>query len=158
MAEPVTRRSLRLHVICVAALIALFAGGTALAIEAGDYKCEIDSAIGITMAGDKIELEEAPSTFRLQAVDAPVTAEELRRPSRSLDHYQPEELPIVSASIDVRLFHYPTRALRSRGGLVYTQGANVIVFSDDNMFMAYGLANKKILSGAAIYSGKCMRL
>ena len=155
MAEPVTSRDLRLLAVSAAVFIAMFAGGLAFAIEAGDYECEVESAVGVTTDGDKIKLEDAPRTFRLQAVDAPVTPDELRRPSRSLDYYDPEGLPTVSASIDVRLFHHPTTALRSRGGVVYTQDTTVIVFSGDGVFIAYGLADKNIFNGVAIYSGKC---
>ena len=158
MTEPFTSSGLKLLAVSTVIFLAVFAGGPAIAIEAGDYECEVESAVGITSAGEKSQLQDAPQTFRLQAVDAPVTPDELRRPTRSLDRFQPEEIPIVSASINARLFHHPTKALRSKGGRVYTQDANVIVFSDDNMFMAYGLANRKVLNGVAIYSGKCNRL
>ena len=150
--------SLRLFTVATILFVVTSTASSVHAIEAGDYRCEVDSAIGVANDGSKVELGEAPRAFRLQAVNAPVMPDELRKPPRSLERYEPEERPIVSAAIDVRLFDRPATALRSRNGIVYSQGANVIVFSDDGAFVAYGIADKAVLRGVAIYSGKCIRL
>ena len=132
---------------------------SALAIEPGKYLCEISAAVGVTATGDTIELLDPPASFRLEAVNAPVTAGELQRggPHRALDYYEEEPAAVVSASIDTQLFHRMTASLRSRDGLVYSQGENTIVFSTDGSFFAYGLAESKQSKGVAIYSGECSR-
>ncbi len=150
--------NLRLFTVTAVLFVVTSTASSVHAIEAGDYNCEVDSAVGVTDDGRKIELKKAPRAFRLKAVNAPVMPDELRRPRRSLERYEPEETPTVSAGIDARLFERPTTALRSKNGIVYSQGANVIVFSDDGAFVAYGIADKAVLSGVAIYSGKCIRL
>ena len=158
MARHAGSHKLRLFTVTAIVFVVTSTASSARAIEAGDYRCEVDSAVGVTDEGGTVELEKAPRTFRLKAVNAPVMPHELRRPPRSLERYEPEELPDVSASIDARLFDRPATALRSKGGIVYSQGANVIVFSEGGTFVAYGLADKAVLHGVAIYSGKCIRL
>lgn len=146
------------HAIIAAILILMITGRPVSAIEAGDYQCEVASAVGIASGGDKIELEDAPRAFRLQAVDAPITPDELRSPLHALQKYEPEERPTVSASIDAQLFHHPTTALRSKDRVFYTQGTSVVVFSGDDLFTAYGLVGKDAAGGVAVYSGKCSRV
>ena len=158
MARHGSIHKLRLFTVTAILFVATFTVFSVHAIEAGDYRCEVDSAIGVANDGSNVELGEAPRAFRLKAVNAPIMPDELRKPPRSLERYEPEEMPTVSASIDVRLFDRPATALRSKNGIVYSQGANVIVFSDDGAFVAYGIADKAVLRGVAIYSGKCIRL
>ena len=158
MARQDKSHGLRLFAGTAVLLVVTFTASSVRAIEAGDYRCEVDSAVGVTNDGSKVELEKAPRAFRLTAVNAPVMPDELRNPRRALERYEPEEAAPLSAGIDARLFDRPVSALRSKNGLVYSQGANVLVFSDDGAFVAYGIADRGVLEGVAIYSGKCIRL
>ena len=80
-------------------LFAALVSGPASAIEPGVYECRIESAVGLTAVGRKFSLTEAPQTFRLQAVNAPIMPDELRKPPYSLQYYQAEEMPTISASV-----------------------------------------------------------
>lgn len=121
----------------------------------GSYECHIDHAGGLTGQAKKFRLKNAPDSFQFDAYESPVTPEELQRPMRSTENYDPEPQRTYSASLTPPLFGAPTTALRSTDLATFTQGGVVITFSDDLSFYAYGPAPGDGADGVAAYSGSC---
>ena len=71
-------------------------------------------------------------------------------PHRALDSYDGEQISVISANIDTRLFERMTSAFRSRDGRIYSQNENSIAFSGNGDYVAYGLAIRSYFDGVAI--------
>jgi len=121
----------------------------------GSYDCDIDHAAGLSGHAKKFRLKNAPDVFTFNAYESPVTPQELQRPMRSLESYEPEQQRVYSASLTPALFRTPTTALRSTDRATYVQDGVVITFSHNLSFFAYGPAPGDGGDGVAVYSGSC---
>ena len=125
------------------------------AIEPGAYRCSVDKAVHVSAAGAQMAVAELPAPFDLQSFNSPVTPDELRQPLRTTEVYVSEHTSRVSIRIDADLFRNAPISLRSQDGRTYSDGANVIVFTNNAEFTAYGLAPPNVVNDVAVYFGKC---
>lgn len=142
-----------------AAAYLIMAHSSAYAIEPGDYECAVERALGVSMEGETIALNDAPDSFNLNASNAQIHPQELGETPHHKLNVAPESGRRVSARIDETLFAEPATDLRSTDGYVYMQGGVVLQFDGDGRFVAHGPAyfGDPQKTGVAVYAGVCSR-
>ena len=141
--------------VLTAATVAAFASA-ALAVEAGEYACEVEHVAGVSSEGAHVALDEAPRRFEISVSHTRVHPDELRKAPISRQRQPENGARVSSARIAERLFARPMTGLRSTDGALFAQDGNVVAFQEEGAFLAYGAAPAGASDAAvAVYVGRC---